>query len=466
MKKDYIEPFDYQDKFYFTGADLFSSKGNNFLLNSCRNACILLDDDCVQALQTQDIPDDLLFKLYQRGFMTGINTIHCVKKPEIRPVFFLINLTDNCNLRCKYCFRQLDKENCRQIDYHTLENICKYILAYCRKYGVRHFTIQFWGGEPLLVMDKIIFVQEFFKKTTFHPKYVMETNGTLIQPWIAHELVKRDIQVGVSIDGSEYFHDLQRPFANGKGSFHQTVLGIKNLKAAGYEKVATNTVITKYNIDDIEQILNYFVKQLELSQVKFSLIKKTEFSPESYQMSDISDSELEQFYDHLISKVIDLNKKGYTIYERNICDKLLNLVSRRNRNICSSSGCMGGYKIISFDTNGNIYPCNTMDYKSVKIGSIYDILDLVELIEASMQTSCFFKEKKNPACTSCPWHSYCKGGCSASSICGQQNIDEMECRVNRILYPKLIQCILEQPEAVSILTNNQVVIVEGGEPNE
>jgi uncharacterized protein len=62
-----------------------------------------------------------------------------------------IEMTNLCNLKCKYCY--VDKEHPRTISKEILNNI----LDFLEKKNIKHknLTIQFFGGEPLLEIDKI-----------------------------------------------------------------------------------------------------------------------------------------------------------------------------------------------------------------------------------------------------------------------------------------------------------------------
>lgn len=76
----------------------------------------------------------------------------------------MIDLTTRCNLNCKYCFRDVNNpENYKSISKEMLNEICKYIFDYCTKHEVKKISIQPWGGEPLLEMEKIKWMYDFLK---------------------------------------------------------------------------------------------------------------------------------------------------------------------------------------------------------------------------------------------------------------------------------------------------------------
>ena len=131
--------------------------------------------------------------------------------------------------------------------------------------------------------------------------------------------------------------------------------------------------------------------------------------------------------------------------------RLNNLKERSNNSYCISNGCKGGINLISIDMNGDIYPCEMMDYANVKIGSIYQNQglstnkNLVNQIKKSKKTNIFFKNKVNKECSSCPWFYFCQGGCTSRVVYseGKMKYDEVECVFNKAMYEKIVNHILK-----------------------
>ena len=106
---------------------------------------------------------------------------------------------------------------------------------------------------------------------------------------------------------------------------------------------------------------------------------------------------------------------------------------------------------MSIDINGDIYPCEMMDYKNVKIGSIYkdgklsSNYDLISQINKSKKNNIYFQKKINSECKSCPWQYYCQGGCTSRIIYsnGKMKYDEVECEFNKIIYERIIEQTLK-----------------------
>jgi uncharacterized protein len=106
-----------------------------------------------------------------------------------------------CNIRCHYCFQNLERDAQDVPRSYDLEKI---------KAGVEKeggpFTL--WGGEPLLLPVKDL--EELwawgFQK---YGKSVLQTNGSLLKDQHIPLLHKYHVQVGISIDGPGELNDVR-----------------------------------------------------------------------------------------------------------------------------------------------------------------------------------------------------------------------------------------------------------------
>lgn len=348
----FIKAFE-KDNIKFDGAWVFSNE-KRFILLSRLGTSIILDNMLLQQIKNKTISDELAFKLVSHGIARVDNSPSIERTIAILPKFFIIDLTKRCNLGCIYCFRQIERTD--SISKTEIDNICNYIYKYCKKYSINHFTIQPWGGEPLLEFEKVIYIQDFFYKKNMHPKITIETNATLITEDIAKILFDKKIAVGVSIDGDEIIHNFHRPFISNKGSFNEVLKGINNLRKAGFKTFGTISVITNQSIERIGDIIRYMVKELNINNLKFNIVR---ISSESDLAVTIN--KIDSFVEELFRTIISLSNEGFQISEGNIVERIYNILVRHERNICKSRGCMGGYKMVSFNRKGDIYPCELTD---------------------------------------------------------------------------------------------------------
>jgi uncharacterized protein len=138
-----------------------------------------------------------------------------------------------CNLRCSYCYNG-DKFN-RTMDLETMRAAVR-IAA--RSPG-NQLDVSFFGGEPLLRLP-------FLKQTVAHVsrvhselpeprprlRFILNTNGTLIDDAAIELLCSQRFTVFVSIDGPRDVHDRCRVDAGGRGSFDKTLAGVDKLRQA------------------------------------------------------------------------------------------------------------------------------------------------------------------------------------------------------------------------------------------
>ena len=368
MRIEYIQSFQIDKNVTFTGAMVAIEGTKAFMIQKC-GYILLTDITVINVLQCKTVPEYLYRILKSRKFLISSNIKESKEKEiEVRPEFFMIDMTNKCNLRCNYCLRNLEQEeNC--ISTEKLRDIGKFITTYCDEYKIANISVQAWGGEPLLEKNKIIALTKFItpQKTKVH--YSIETNATLLTNDVIEELYKNHIGIGISIDGDRKCHDLQRTFVSGKGSYDTVKKNLLQAQRYYKNKIGTITTITKQTAVHIEKIIEHLVLDLHISNIKLNFVHASTYTHGQNQClntQEIADTELRILY-----KIIELQERGYDVMEHNIFIKLKNLLFREYADICLSCGCCGGEKMIVFDMDGNIYPCELTDDASFVIGSIY-----------------------------------------------------------------------------------------------
>ena len=141
-----------------------------------------------------------------------------------------IDVTDNCNLRCKHCYHF----HCKN-DFKTQElplHVWKKRFNALYKSGIRNIVL--CGGEPALRIDVLMIADMIF------PYVFVITNGTIPIP------KKFDHTLFVSIDGSQKTNDSIR----GKDVFSRVM---KNYSED--ERVILNMTLTLNNYRDLEYVV-------------------------------------------------------------------------------------------------------------------------------------------------------------------------------------------------------------------
>ena len=99
-------------------------RGYNFLV-APNGFSIILSDELVESLIRQQPSEDLMMKLIQHQMSCAQGKEYAVPAVEVKPTFFIIDITNKCNFDCIYCFRNLKAKNVSTL---RIIEICQYIL--------------------------------------------------------------------------------------------------------------------------------------------------------------------------------------------------------------------------------------------------------------------------------------------------------------------------------------------------
>lgn len=460
MKYKYLTPFK-QDEYEFSGAHCFMVKDKSFLLSE-NGVSIVLDNNLISDIEKCKLSEELAFKLYQRGF-GSVYEQERLKVPEnlICPTLFMIDFTTKCNCNCVYCLRHFEDAG-ETISDEMLEKIAKYIIQYCKSNDIQRISFQPWGGEPLIALKQIIDCKKLFEEAGVRADFIIQTNGLLLTLDNYEKLRSNNIAVGVSIDGIESVHDAHRLDVRGNRT-HAAI--VRNLKII-HEKypndnIGSLSVNSMFSRDHVAENVNYLVNELGFHSIKFNLVHPS--GAEGFDDNILlKKNDIAQYVRDLIDAVVNCIDSGKTCIETNIFDKLGNLLDHADRNICNSRGCRGGLSFISFDQQGNIYPCEMIGHTEYCLGSVLDEYnDLTTLINEAQTKNDYYAQRDLNSCNGCPFIYFCRGGCKASCLAyGKKtcDVDQMECALNQSLYPILIELILTKPHVVEQLMGKRVEI--------
>lgn len=210
-----------------------------------------------------DIADYFFEKLYTKTLINPYELHQVITKiaPQIS-----IPVTDNCNLRCKYCYFRAgdeDKKACQ-----SKEEIKCYIDAYLNslsKFQIRnkenYIDVSIaGGGEPTVAFNAfrytVEYCEEAFNKAGFIPRFNMPTNGAYgdeVRAFITDHFH----QVSLSMDGPQFIQDRHRPLANGGSSFSL----VYNTAKYFYEhnvSFAFRATVSAYSVNYLKEILDFF----------------------------------------------------------------------------------------------------------------------------------------------------------------------------------------------------------------
>ena len=172
-----------------------------------------------------------------------------------------LNLTDACNLACRYCFVE---QHPHYMTYETAQAALDWIIqnlqwkkenGYCNKYAQAGLT--FFGGEPMLCYDSIIVPLVTYAEEQYPNQiiFTITTNGTLLTEERIQFFKDHHIQPLLSIDGAKETQDYNRPCHNGESSFDAILPNIPALLEAFPDTTFRSTI----DEDTVDQFFKNYV---------------------------------------------------------------------------------------------------------------------------------------------------------------------------------------------------------------
>lgn len=140
--------------------------------------------------------------------------------PEV--YMFIIAITEQCNLRCTYCCYSGEYEGNHSHSSQTLcEDDIQAIYDFIDKTAkTKPIRISFYGGEPLVNYPLVQYaIQLGQQRWEDDVTFSVSTNGTLLTEKRIDWLVNNGVELAISIDGTQTFHDAHRVDAKGNGSY-------------------------------------------------------------------------------------------------------------------------------------------------------------------------------------------------------------------------------------------------------
>lgn len=173
-----------------------------------------------------------------------------MKMPDTPRLIFW-ELTKRCNLACKHCRAEAaEMDYSGELDLDCAKKVIDDIAAFANP------ILVLTGGEPLY-RDDIFDIARYAASQEL--RVALATNGTLIDAACAHRIRQAGIaRASISIDGcTAASHD---DFRGISGAFDAAVRGARLLRQQGVA-FQFNTTVTKRNVGELEDILQFAIKE-------------------------------------------------------------------------------------------------------------------------------------------------------------------------------------------------------------
>jgi len=294
-----------------------------------------------------------------------------------------IELTEACNLRCDYCYRESDSSKRAHMPVGTLFDVLERLW----RAGLR--SVELTGGEPMLHKDFGAILD--FCSAMFAMVGVL-SNGTLVTDQLDAKFASlgERSMLSISLDASTAAaHDARRGVP---GSFVRTTSAIRRLSAAGVG-IRVSTVVDERNFADLE---NTLLLARDLGARAFSYTPLLPLGRGKDQFSG----------------AWTLSATQVMMTESGLAERYRGFLGVLSADaVCEiegEDGCGAGYRTFAMDPWGNVRPCATFGAGELVFGNL-----LSQSLEEVFSHPAVFAMNRLRApspqfCSGCKRESFCR----------------------------------------------------------
>ena len=287
-------------------------------------------------------------------------------------------------------------------------------------YGCQVPILEFIGGEPLIKLDLIEKILDYFWTKAINLNHIwamtwkcnMTTNGVL---WFEknmdafiNKFGKNKMSITITVDGFKELHDSCRVYPDGRGTYDDVYAAVSHFHDKYLmQNHDTKLTISPENLPYLKKSIDYFISE------GYNVIYANPIFEADWTASQAYD-----FYDamkYISDKIIEENRPDIYIALLDK-DKFDPVPENFNSNYCGGTG-----KMLAFDTEGNIYPC--LRYMGISlgderepymVGNVYDGMCHNDVEKHRWETlnAITRRSQSNDECYYCPIASGC-ANCNA-----------------------------------------------------
>lgn len=346
----------------------------------------------------------------EKKYVTGNLDYNAWRQNESQQLTFVV--TQDCNLRCKYCY-MVDKNDKNIMNYTVAKQIVDYFVDNKENlFTVDYVVLDFIGGEPLLEIELIDKIVDYFRLTTYKKKstwfgrfrIMIQSNGVLVDSEEFQRFLRKNkglVSLGITIDGIKEKHDLQRVFPNGEGSYS---IVEKNYKMAMEKGITRSTKVT-FGHEDLKYIKDSIIHLWSMG---------IEDVPANIVFEDVWEEGDDIIYEEQLLLLADYIIDNHLWDKYNTSLFYDELGFKATDDVLMNAVCGTG-SMYCVDAKGDIYNCvRFMSYslenkEDKKIGDIYNGVDVDKVRPLQTLLTKYISDEKCLNCRIDHNCAYCAG---------------------------------------------------------
>jgi uncharacterized protein len=398
----------------------FTADGDTYLYAAETGGLFRVDNGVRDALfalassGSEAVPAEILSDLRRAGLLgtagrcgPAVRAAH----PPLRLRTLVLMLTYSCNLACRYCYEERE-EGCvppvegggapLEMSPESLRGSVGFLLDQCGEN--RKVSIVLFGGEPLLrfplLRAAVHEARAMAKARGKEVSFSLTTNGTLVTREIARFLKENGVSVCVSIDGPREAHDVNRPYASGRGSYDDVERGIAHLMENRSGVALAARVTLAGGAVDVRKTFRH-LRGLGFDEVGFAPASAAEGSRAALTEGEL-DRVLGGFRTLAAEYVDDVRERRMPAFSN--MTQILALIHRGDP---MPYPCGAGIGMLAADPSGVFYPCHRLCGVGESMGDPSRGI----AVEARARFLDGARRRRESACDACWAKNFCAGGC-------------------------------------------------------
>lgn len=361
------------------------------------------------------------------GFLQNLTSPFPVKQwhsPQTLTAW--MHVTNACNLRCPYCYLSKTSEHMNDdIARRAVDAVFRSTI----KHNFKSVRLHYAGGEASLHMTHVAAIHNYADQLA--QRYNVTMNGILLSNGVAlsqrsiDTLKAHSIGVMLSLDGLGAYHDSQRLFINGQGSFQYVHRTIGRMLTSGLVPHISITV-SRRNLNGISDLIKYVLER----EMPFSINYYRE-NEHSIHVHDLRFQEAEMIT--TMYKAFDVIKEH--LPRRSMLDCLIDRASMYKPH---QRTCGVGHSYLVIDQKGGVAKCHADIMNRVATIDVDDPLQMIKNDQNGVQGHIVDNKE---GCKVCDWRYWCTGGCPLLTykVTGRYDVKSPNCNIYKALFPEVLR---------------------------
>lgn len=342
-----------------------------------------------------------------------------------------LNITQKCNLKCKYCFVY---QQPMEMTYQVAQDAADFYASNCGEKDVP--SINFFGGEPLLRWKDIIVPLTLYIRKKYGKNYRLgiTTNGILLNEEKLEFMKEHDIGFLFSMDGDKKTQDLNRPFHNGKGSFDLLIDKIPMFLKYNLNATFRATV----DHDNVYDMANNYQFAIDMGYNNVFMIPNvfSQWSEDEVKELEVQSMKIADIYIKNLKKGLNVEFNQF----REAQGRINNIENAKKTNDYRARGVglpafgrcgLGGSKFGSIGATGDVFSCQEM-VENPEVGDKFVIGNIYTgMLEEKRWNIMSDFDPRNiirsdgKTCRGCELNQVCDGACSINNFFATGDLEIM-----------------------------------------